>query len=680
MPKTNKPGALRVAGRSFKTNALPDPFDALDLIYRPRLEMLPDSLDRRAGQVILDQTGESCTGNAVAGLINTLYSSRKPGRAPAHGAPRMPTRMVSPYMLYWFARRYDEYPGTEDIGSSLRGALKGWYYHGVCAADLWKARAKDPERNLDDPVFLADCQKTPLGAYYRVNARRIDDLQSAVTELNAVAVSAAIHEGWRHPQPEDHGGQTIWVIRKDGAQLGGHAFLIAGYNDIGFLIQNSWGEAWGRHGYATLPYDDWLDNAYDAWVARPGVPQTGVHQQRRVVVPAGAGFVTGIGPNLARLPSYVINVTAGGKMSPKGDATSSPLQIRTMTQTMRNDLDAWHAQGYERRLVLYAHGGLVGEAGGIAIADRMIDWWRANHVYPIHILWESDAVTTILAYLQGIFGALPFGGIRDGIFEAIDRAIEAAGRHIQSLWAEMKLNALLASSAWTPVPAPGDADAPGFTYFVEQLKPYAAAHPDLQVHLVAHSAGSVMLAGAVDRLTAEGIPVQSMQLMAGAISISEFQRDVLGLLQNPSNPNGMLKRITAYDLADKQELDDVCPGPPLPAVYHKSLLYFVARALEPSRDEFEEPMVGLSRSATGPMPSNSAQHLVDLIGGAANLVQAPTPDTAPPDSRSKALGHGDFDNDEQTMTSVLLRILGKTGFDADVHPYPKGGMPSQPAR
>ena len=147
--------------------------------------------------------------------------------------------------------------------------------------------------------------KTPLGAYYRVNARRLDDMQSALTELNAVAASAAIHEGWRKPVREMHNGQPIWVIRRpegrDPEPLGGHAFLLAGYNDVGFLVQNSWGTTWGRHGYATLPYADWLDNAYDAWVARPGVPQVGIVPRRRKVIPAGGGFVVGAGMDLVRL-------------------------------------------------------------------------------------------------------------------------------------------------------------------------------------------------------------------------------------------------------------------------------------------------------------------------------------------------------------------------------------------
>ncbi|HEX5015525.1 MAG TPA: C1 family peptidase [Candidatus Limnocylindrales bacterium] len=677
MPKTNVPDQVRITGRTFDTNALPDPFDAQDLVYRPKLQPLDDFLDRRAGQVVLDQIGQSCTGHAVAALINTVNSTDKPGKTPAHGPPRKSLRPpVSPYMLYWVARKYDEFPGTEDLGSSLRGALKGWYYHGVCAADDWGADVE--ERDLFEPDFVAKCLKTPLGAYYRVNARRIDDMQSALTELNAIVVSAAIHDGWIEPKKETKQRRTNWVIREGSAPLGGHAFLLAGYNDIGFLIQNSWGESWGRNGYATLPYDDWLDNAYDAWVARPGVPQTGVHQRRRVVVPTGATIATGTGPDLARLQSYVINVAAGGQMSPKGRVSSSPDQIKALATTMEKDIETWanDPAKYKRRLVLYAHGGLVGEDGGVEIANRMVDWWRANHIYPIHVVWESDAVTTILSFLEDVQKSLPFGGIRDGIYEAVDRLIEGAGRNIQRLWEEMKENARMASSP--RVPNTPDAKTPGVTLFVDHLKKYVKDHGDLEIHLVGHSAGSVLLAGVLGRLIAEGITVDSLQLMGGAISVSEFERDVLPHLAIVSNTRPRLKRFTAFDLDDKKELDDACPSLQFP-VYHKSLLYFVARALEPSRNQFEKPMVGLHKSVTGPLPSDQSKRLLDLIGGDKNLIKTPTEDSAPLDSRSKATGHGEFDNDEQTMTSVLLRILRKTSLQG-VHPYPKGGMPTEAAR
>src|SRR5207249_3081525 len=89
--------------------------------------------------------GQSCTGHAVAALIDTVLAEPPPEELPEHGTPRKPTTHVSPYMLYAMARKYDEFPGREDVGSSLRGAFKGWYHHGVCSEDKWPAtRSSSP--------------------------------------------------------------------------------------------------------------------------------------------------------------------------------------------------------------------------------------------------------------------------------------------------------------------------------------------------------------------------------------------------------------------------------------------------------------------------------------------------------------------------------------------------------
>lgn len=43
---------------------------------------------------------------------------------------------------------------------------------------------------------------------------------------------------------------------KGGEDLGGHAVACVGYDDEGFIIQNSWGSGWGIGGMTKLPYDD----------------------------------------------------------------------------------------------------------------------------------------------------------------------------------------------------------------------------------------------------------------------------------------------------------------------------------------------------------------------------------------------------------------------------------------
>jgi hypothetical protein len=217
---------------------------------------------------------------------------------------------------------------------------------------------------------------------------------------------------------------------------------------------------------------------------------------------------------------------------------------------------------------------------------------------------------------------------------------------------------------------------PGVTLFIEKLAAYWLQHPDLEVHLVGHSAGSVVLAAAVKRLVAFNVPVDSLQLMGGAIRADDFVRDVVPHLATAPGGDGMVRRFAAYDLHDGPEADDVCPGPPSPAVYHKSLLYFVARSLEQLPMNFEVPMVGLERSLSVPytMPDGLSRPLIAAMGGTVNVVLAPNTATAA-DSRSKAKGHGEFDDDPDTMTSVLLRIKRSNDLSS-VTPYPKGGIPS----
>jgi hypothetical protein len=121
MAKTAAPGQIDVPGvGTFEATALPDPFDDRDLEYQPRLRPLPDTLSRRNGTYVMHQQGNSCTGHALAAVINTVLAHAEPELARDRCPP------VSPYMLYRLARRYDEFEGETDVGSSLRGALKGW--------------------------------------------------------------------------------------------------------------------------------------------------------------------------------------------------------------------------------------------------------------------------------------------------------------------------------------------------------------------------------------------------------------------------------------------------------------------------------------------------------------------------------------------------------------------------
>ncbi|MEO6624727.1 MAG: C1 family peptidase, partial [Burkholderiaceae bacterium] len=268
-----KPPAAKNAPPAFKRVAKPDALDFRDRPFTPNISIAPALriFPKVPLKVLHQGDTNACTGFGLSLVVqHLLRSSRRKGVDPA----------VSPFMLYSMARRYDEFPGaTGDDGSSLRGALKGWFKHGVCSSSMFPDldMPKAPTSSKDD--WWLDAVRRPLGAYYRIDPRSITDMHAALNEVGILYVSAGCHSGW------DDGSQVpprkrrptsftdIWVIPVKGGSAAhpGHAFAIVGYNETGFLVQNSWGSDWGSYGYATLTYDDWLRNAMDCWVAQLGV-------------------------------------------------------------------------------------------------------------------------------------------------------------------------------------------------------------------------------------------------------------------------------------------------------------------------------------------------------------------------------------------------------------------------
>ena len=651
MPKTVAPGSIVLpGGEEFIANAMPDPFDERDFEYRPKLQPLPPILDQRNDafpRTVLKQIGNSCTGHAGAAVINTVL-----GNQPARTSPPL----VSPYMLYHFARRYDEFPGDEDEGSSLRGMFKGWFNHGVARDEDWTV---DPIPDIEAAEFVAKCRALPLGAFYRVNPYRLDDVQSAISELHAIAVTAAIHEGWRETVVvQDAAGEEMHVISRpvNASALGGHAFALVGYNEVGFLVQNSWGTAWGKGGFATLPYEDWLESAYDAWVARPGVPNTPfAGGWKRTAVATGHEMATVPAPDERRLKAHVVNLGNNGRLSDRGKFVSTPDQLRDVIAHMELWHKFWIERGAttKRDIVLYAHGGLVNEQGGLETAQKHLNWWLNNQIYPITFVWQSGAVESLLSQLTDLnVFKLPAGGLGFDLFEQFDRLVEKVARNsLRWLWDEMKENARRASAQIT-----ADPGAAGGTMMVNLIVQYLERHgaDNVRIHLVGHSAGSILLAGILNRIAEARHSVQTLNFLAPAIRVDEFAQQVVPHLGTT------VGQFTTFGMSDGREKDDAIGAGPVD-IYHKSLLYLVSKALEHNVGEtgskFEIPLVGMERFFDQPVEGRDGQtlrELVSIAGGEAIFARS----TGNPRSRSDAKTHGGFDDDQQTMTSVVMRILG----------------------
>lgn len=108
-----------------------------------------------------------------------------------------------------------------------------------------------------------------ISAYFKL--KTADEIKYSLMNNGPVIFSI----GWYSDMAVDENG----VLRsqyKKGTHTGNHCMLIYGWDERGWLFQNSWGKSWGNQGKAVLPYDApvlefWgvIDNIYGIEIKRP---------------------------------------------------------------------------------------------------------------------------------------------------------------------------------------------------------------------------------------------------------------------------------------------------------------------------------------------------------------------------------------------------------------------------
>lgn len=616
-------------GRNRIRNVHPDTIDFRDLPFRPSVGTTPRPSVFPAIPLPVKSQGETsaCTGFALSLVVEFLL--RKSGREPK--------AEVSPYMLYSMARRYDEFSGAGDDGSSPRGALKGWHKHGACLDRLWKTGLDIPPvpENVADDWWL-DAVRRPLGAYYRIDIRQISDIHSALNEVGIVYASVDTHAGWdagdkeppRTKRPKSFDGMFAIPHRRGSA--GGHAIALVGYNERGFLIQNSWGTRWGTYGLALLTYDDWLSNAMDCWVAQLGVAtqeHEAIARSNTLRVDRSQKVTLASGEVLRNreISPFVVDMGNNGALSDRGVFRTTPDDLRALVQVhLAEARTRWRLTGKPIDVCIYAHGGLVDEKSAAACAAEWIPLLYGERIFPVFLMWETGFLDTVTNRLEDAVRGVPrVAGAGEGFWARAEkwwnRRLERLfWRPGTAIWGEMKQNAAAISAN------PNS----GLVQLFRQFKTSQEAKQPIRIHLVGHSAGSIVNSHLIAAGVKQGLRFESVSYLAPAITMQDF-RD----LAYPHIQSGLVGRYQQFHLSDQAEQDDRTCSP-----YRRSLLYLVS-------ESFEHGV---------PTPILGMQKYYDTAFGNRGKLKC----HVSPGKVSGSTTHGGFDNDRPTQTQVISFIKG----------------------
>ena len=211
----------------------------------------------------------SCTANAGVGMVE--YFERR-----AFGKHTDASRLF----LYKATRNLMKETG--DTGAFLRTTMGAMVLFGLPPEEYWPYNEADFD-NEPTAFCYAFAQNYQAISYYRLDppgTKATDLLNQIRVNLSAGLPSMFGFTVYSSIEQADASGGKIPYPTKGDKILGGHAIVVAGYDDKmkiknttagakettgAFLIRNSWGTGWGDNGYGWLPYDYVIKGLADDW-------------------------------------------------------------------------------------------------------------------------------------------------------------------------------------------------------------------------------------------------------------------------------------------------------------------------------------------------------------------------------------------------------------------------------
>jgi len=261
--------------------------------------------------------------------------------------------------------------------------------------------------------------------------------------------------------------------------------------------------------------------------------------------------------------------------------------------------------------------------------------------------------------VRGVPRATGFGeGLERWWNRRLERTLAKPG---SELWGEMKQNAEAISNYRTNVADDGQA---GAVLLYRHFK-HKIANKKVRMHLVGHSAGSIVASHMIDALhrDPQGKDVmkwESVSFMAPAVRVETFDE-----LVRPHLQRGHIQRYQQFHLTDRAEEDDPTCGP-----YRRSLLYLVSESFEAGelrpvlgrpdyfglRSGTTRPILGMERffEAYRSGLDEALQHRVKVWTSPGGALSGEA--RSPVGSST----HGGFDNDPGTQRRIVEFIQLKS--------------------
>ena len=197
---------------------------------------------RRNNQILI--SGNSCTGNALAGALQFLEKKDKV------------LYIELSRLFVYYDERVEENTINIDSGAQIRDGIKTLAKLGVCSEICWPYNiqnfAVQPGHNC-----YREAANHRILSYYRINT--LDEMVHCLNSGYPFVFGFSVYDSFESEEVANTG--IVNMPTGNEQLLGGHAVMAIGYdmNKKRFLVRNSWGINWGQQGYFTIPYD-YLEN------------------------------------------------------------------------------------------------------------------------------------------------------------------------------------------------------------------------------------------------------------------------------------------------------------------------------------------------------------------------------------------------------------------------------------